>query len=73
MPKKPLVDCALISKAMFLPPVSPRMIPRPMNNIVSVAMKAGTSKIVTMKPLMRPMARPSARHQKTATQTPISK
>ena len=72
-PKKPLVPCALISKAMFLPPVTPRITPRPMNSIVSVAMKAGTSRTVTINPLISPMARPIARHQNTAVQTPMSK
>ncbi len=37
-----------------------------MNNMVSVAMKAGTSRIVTRKPLMRPIATPRTRHQITA-------
>ena len=44
-----------------------------MNNIVSVAMKAGTSRTVTMKPLISPIVRPMTRHQATAVQMPMSK
>ena len=46
---------------MFLPPVRPSTMPRPISSIVSVAMKAGTFRIVTSTPLIRPMTMPSNR------------
>ena len=43
------------------PPVRPSTKPRPMNSMVSVAMKAGTFRMVTSTPLIRPISVPSSR------------
>jgi hypothetical protein len=49
---------AFSRKEMVLPPVRPSTRPRPMNSMVSVAMKAGTRSVVTSTPLMRPTTIP---------------